>query len=76
MQRTSFTECFFIFIDAIYPVFIICTIVNFFLFIYFILTALCNLLGKLVNCLAYLHYVLCTVTLAITTFGKIKMYTL
>ena len=42
--------------NAIYPVFIICTF--YFFFIHNNLTALCNLLGKLVNILVYLHYVL------------------
>ena len=31
-----------------------------------------NLLGKLLNYLVHLHYVLCTVALAIMTLGKIK----
>ena len=29
-------------------------------------------LGKLINYLVYLHYVLCTVALTIITFGKIN----
>ena len=40
--------------------------------IHYIATASRNLLGKLVYCLVYLHYVLCTVALAIKNLGKIK----
>ena len=44
-----------------------------YIFIHYILTALCNLLGKLVNCLVYLHYyVLYTTALTIMTLEKIK----
>ena len=61
---------FIIFIDAIYHV-ILCTILIL-IFIHYILTVLCNLLDKLVNFFVYLHYILCSVALTITTFGKTK----
>jgi len=70
-----FTKCFYyIYFNAIYPVFIICTILILILIYYYslILNALCNLLGKLDTCLVYLHYVLCTVAFAMTTLGKIR----
>ena len=56
---------------------VFCTIlIKKYIFIHYILTALHNLLGKvagkLVNCLVFLHHVLCTVALTITTLGKIK----
>ena len=52
-----------------YPVFY--HLYNTFFFIHCILRTLRNLLRRLVS-LAYLHYALYTVALAITTFAKIK----